>query len=412
MNYNKKKEYLDLDGAGIIYPYVASKKWNNIYRVEAKLKNEVVVSAVKEAVKVMEKRHPYFFMHIEKADRKLVLVKSSTDNEIKENAALCRPFELFNKGKLIRFVYTKDTLGIEFFHCLTDGHGSQAFFAEFLKEYVKLVSANVKAEDDSDIKKEDNLSDMFSELYHNEGGKEVSRFMGSCFQFPKQKEQPLAANSIYMNSADLKSAAKQYGVSISVYICAVQIASLIKTYNVKKKIRISIPVDLRRFFKSESCRNASLYFFVVVKPDKIKNFEMLIQTVAEQFKENLTEESLRDLSYTNVKTAELKIYKIIPIWLKKIVMNIGYYLFGEKQFTTALTNLGIINFDDEVNKEVSNAYFILGKQKTKPVNTAVSTFNGMTNMIISHVHETEKFISNIRSMLKKDGVETDIISFQ
>lgn len=38
---DKNEKYTDLDGAGIIYPYVANKDWNSVYRVEARLKATV-----------------------------------------------------------------------------------------------------------------------------------------------------------------------------------------------------------------------------------------------------------------------------------------------------------------------------------------------------------------------------------
>lgn len=38
---DKNEKYINLNGAGIIYPYVANKKQNSVYRIEAVLKTKV-----------------------------------------------------------------------------------------------------------------------------------------------------------------------------------------------------------------------------------------------------------------------------------------------------------------------------------------------------------------------------------
>ncbi|MCI5514433.1 MAG: hypothetical protein MR398_01275 [Oscillospiraceae bacterium] len=48
---DKNEKYIEPDGAGIIYPYVANKNWNSVYRVEAKLKLRVDIAALESAVK-------------------------------------------------------------------------------------------------------------------------------------------------------------------------------------------------------------------------------------------------------------------------------------------------------------------------------------------------------------------------
>lgn len=87
---DKNEKYTDLDGAGIIYPYVANKDWNSVYRVEARLKTTVEFTKLEEAVKIMRSKYPYFFSRISTHGKKYVLKRAYCSNIIYKNAPLGR----------------------------------------------------------------------------------------------------------------------------------------------------------------------------------------------------------------------------------------------------------------------------------------------------------------------------------
>ena len=99
-----------------------------------------------------------------------------------------------------------------------------------------------------------------------------------------------------------------------------------------------------------------------------------------------------------------KAFDLLPLALKKLVLNIGYTAFGEDQFTSTLTNTGILDLGEELEGLVSDAYFILGKQKTKPINIAVSTFKNSAKLMVSTVYKDEKFSKKLVDLLDSYGV--------
>lgn len=405
----KSKNYIDLDGAGIIYPYVANKEWNSVYRIEAQIKTAVDFLALESAAKEMKRKYPYFFSVISKHKSKYVLKKGYTSNIIFKDTQLCKPFDLFNGEPLIRILYTQNTISAEFFHGLTDGHGAQVFFNELLKEYCNIVFSKYSY----DCPKIDELpkceellktDDIYSHIYE-QGGKSVSRFLSKAYQFEQNEQTALTAFNINASSSALKAAAHKYGTSITQYLCAVELAAIIKTQNVKDKpIRISVPVDIRKFFDFASIRNASLYFLVEINPDEATDFKKLITSVKEQFEKNLTKENMQNLAYSNVKCAKMKAFNMLPISLKKVALNIGYTSFGENQFTSTLTNLGIAKLDSKVKNLVSNAYFVLGKEKTQPLNFTVTTYNERVNIVLSSVIKSNELIQTVRNIFADDGI--------
>ena len=56
-----RKDYTDLDGAVIIYPYVATDEWNSVFRMEAELKADLDEEALRDAVEKMQHLFPYYF---------------------------------------------------------------------------------------------------------------------------------------------------------------------------------------------------------------------------------------------------------------------------------------------------------------------------------------------------------------
>ncbi len=410
---NKDEKYIDLDGAGIIYPYVASKNWNSVYRLEARLKLNVSLTYLEDAVKKMKEKYPYFFSRLCKFGNKYVLENGYSSNLIFKNAPLCKPFDIKGEETLIRIVYTQNTIGVEFSHAITDGHGAELFFNELLKEYCNIAFSRYsydypKVEELPINQSLNNINDIYNDIYAL-GGENVSRFLSKAYQLETKRKTKLTSKSINVFSSALKTAAHKYGLSITQYLCAVELATILKCENVKNKsVRISIPVDIRKYFDFNSSRNASLYFLAEVKPNEAKDFKALAKSVKAQFEKELTRENMQNLAYSNVKCAKMKAYNLLPIALKKAALNIGYTTFGENQFTSTITNLGIIALDSTVKNIVSSAYYILGEEKTKPLNLAVTSYENETKIIISSTVDSTEFIRTMCEMLFSDGIVSEI----
>lgn len=410
---NKKEVYTDLDGAGIIYPYVANKKWNSVFRVEAKLKTNVNLIYLEDAVKEMKRKYPYFFSCISSRGTKYVLKKGYSTNVIYKNAPMCRPFELEDGETLIRVVYTNDSVGVEFFHALTDGHGAQVFFNELLKEYFNIAFSDYGYDNQRlntlPVNEELlRLNDIFDDIY-SLGGKSVGRFTSKAYQFSEKAKDDFYCESISVSLPALKLAAHKHSLSVSQYLCAVQTVAIIKSENVKnKKVRISVPVDLRKFFDFPTARNASLYALIEADTRKNMSFDELCASVKSQFKSEFTHDKMQNLAYSNVKLSKLKAYKMLPIPLKKVALNIGFTSFGENQFTSTLTNLGSFKPDSAVENVVSGVYFVLGRQKTKPLNLAVTTYGSETQIVVSSEINSSGFVGAFREILLSDGVPSAV----
>lgn len=404
---NKKIGFhdIDLDGAGIIYPYVACNKWNSVYRIETGLKFPVNPDALDYAVEMLRRDYPYFFKTLAKTKTKYVLREcDSTLNTVYSNCTeICKPFDLKSGEPLIRFLYKGNKLILEMFHSITDGHGAMELMKALLSRY---KNAFTESDGDAQPCNENKIlleskEDIFEKLYAR-GGKNVSRMISSAYQIKRSKPTELHYKAIGMPCSKLLDAAHANDVSVAMFVCALQIKAIAMSQkDIHGTIRISVPVDLRKIFSFSSCRNSSLYFLVSAKPEETENFTGLLTSVKKQFKGNITVENMQNLAYTNVSSAKLKAFKILPVFIKKAILKFGYTHLGENQFTATLTDIGVIKFDDEVSKMVENIYFVLGRQKTKPINIAVSTYDETVRLIVSYDTDCSDFVDALNELINK-----------
>lgn len=395
---------IELDGAGIIYPYVANRKWNNVYRIEAHLTTPVDPQVLAAAAEQLRCDYPYFFRTLGVSKRRYVLRECEPgihpDIVYSKTIDICKPFDLKSGAPLVRFMYRGNALIVEMFHCLTDGHGAAEFMKALLRRYrraaLPLTRSGKAAEADEMLLK--NTEDSFEELYQK-GGKSVSRLMTSAYQLGRRLPVPTGFRVLDIPCAKLLSAAHSYGVTAAVLLCAMQIKAIADSRdNIRCKIRISVPVDLRRVFPLSSCRNSSLYFLVSVKAKETADFLQLLQIVKKQFESELTADKLQNAAYTNVSNAKLKVFDLLPLPLKKFVLNIGYTRFGENQFTATMTDIGVIRLEDELRPMVNDIFFVLGRQKTKPVNIAASTYGNSAKLVVTYDIECNDFIGALQRL--------------
>lgn len=400
--------YTNLDSAGIIYPYVATEDWCSVYRIEARMKNPVSISALREAVGDMIKEHPYYFSKIAEYKNNYVLVPTKSTSVIyKNDQPFCRPFDITNEP-LTRIVYGTYTIAAELFHTLADGRGGLAFFKELLKKYARYKNGGKVTDIAPDSFLSGNLTDIYERMTMA-GGKSESRIMTHAYQLKKTSLPSIDTVCINTDMQSLKEAAKRRNATVSQYLCALQLKTIFDSENTgNKPVRISVPVDIRKFAGGNTDRNGSLYALIGAKKKDARSIDTLIATVKKQFATEITAEKMRNIAYANVQQGNMKLFRMLPVAVKKKILNFGYTFLGEDQFTATFTNPGIIELTAELSDETDDIYFVLGRQKTKPINIAVTTYKNSAKLMVTSDYRCDRFISIISSYLRTDGVSVSI----
>ena len=77
---------------------------------------------------------------------------------------------------------------------------------------------------------------------------------------------------------------------------------------------------------------------------------------------------------TNINSERLLAVRLIPLFLKNIVMKTIFNSVGERKSCLTLSNLGAVKLPEEMKPYVERFDFILGVQATAPYNCGVISY--------------------------------------
>lgn len=381
-NSNAYFKKLPLDNAAKIYPAAMTKKWNSVFAVSAHINESVNHIILQQAVNDLAKRFPSMYVALKKEFFWDCFVPATDFNIVcADKGSPCRPMNILDKTKpLFRVVYNKYEIRAEFFHSVTDGTGATEYLKALLLRYFEIKEGMTV--NDENIKKiidpvEDyEIRDDFQSIY--EKGVGVSRNDTNAFQMPLEREEGfLAKTDYFLDVNKLKAVAKaKYDCTVTQYIATLYALALLSRYdkNSKKPVKLSIPVNLRKFFGSKTLRNFSSYITVNVTPADDYTFENVLALIKKAMKENITKENFFKAISQNIADERMIISKYSPNFIKRLVMRQAFKMYGEKKYTSTITSVGYIKLPQELEKKVDYMSVLLGETFINPINCAVVGF--------------------------------------
>lgn len=412
---NQNNSYLP-DSSGIIYSYVNKLDWTAAFRFEVDLKEDVDVETLNEAINITRKRFPTFFVQVSPEGKLNMLHPNDAPlRAFEEGPDVLAPFKLNDDAHhLIRIGVNGKKAFVEVFHTVSDGHAALVFFNSLLICYYNLKGENIAYTGDSldvnDEPKPEEARDAFLDIYKN--GKAAGRLDKYSYQYaPGSKETPLSVTVLSFSDDEIYQLAKKHNTSVSALLAATYIYSFYLTQkrHSVRPIRIAIPVDLRKMFPSETLRNFSLYIIVGIYPLKKKNWVLddIIKEVDRQFKEQLTEQNMLNMSYSNVTSQSTALFKALPIPVKRFALNFGYNYLGEQFFTSTISSFGRIKFPDGLKDHVDDCKFILGAAMLSTLNTTAISVNGRNNIVISSKVGCDDAQKMFAKILRTKGINVE-----
>jgi NRPS condensation-like uncharacterized protein len=412
--------WLRLDNAAKIYPVVATEKNSGVFRVAAVLNELIDQTILFQAVEDSRDRFPSFFVKLHQGffwfyyepNLKPVIIRN-------ESPYICDEMNAHkNNGYLFKFLCYENRISLEVFHSLSDGTGAFAFLKAVVFRYLELKGkriindGSILSLDDRPTKEE--LEDSYNALYTK---KKRLRFPNPTAYRIKGKKFKASGGigliGVHLQTDALKLLAKRYDATISEFLVGVLCYSIIQTGNQKQlskhPLRISVPVNMRRFLYSNSLRNFSLFFNTILDTRGIElSFETILSMIQDQFKHELTVDRLQDRLNENVQFEKNFMVKILPLVLKKMIFKIGYNIIGNRPSTISLTNFGDIKLPELMKEEVQRFEFNLASGKKPGV--AVNTYNNRTNIIFNRCFKSTELERVFVKFLVDQGLKIQIDS--
>lgn len=425
MEKEKQLRWMRLDNAAKIYPAARRRSWNCLFRLSASLTEDIDKAVMQNALDVTVKRFPSIAVKIRRGAFWYYLEEIENAPSIKSEAAYPMARMSFKDiGKCaFRVVCHKNRIAVEFYHALTDGSGGLVFLKSLLAEYLTqkygvIIPPEKGVLDRNELPKQSELEDSFLK---NDGPVSSSRKEATAYKLRGTLESDGYLNLVtgIIDSKELLNLSKQYNVSLTTFLTAAMIYSIINIQNrttpkrkKQKPVKILIPVNLRKIFSSNTLRNFALYVTPGIDPRLGEySFEEIINSIHHQMGYEITDKNLASKIAANVGAERSFILKIMPLFIKNIAMKAVFNLFGERKTSITISNLGVIDIPDEMKAYVTRFDFILGEQAICPNACSVLSYNGKMNIcFLRTVKESEvekEFFCFLRSLGVNIKVESN-----
>ncbi len=418
-----QKKWYRLDTAALIFPVIRRRDWCNVVRMSATLMEDIDSSLLQRAAEDLRHRFPSFYVSLHTGMFWHYLEEYSGPIRVQKDYAY--PLTFMSRSETrhccLRIFYYRNRIAIEFFHVITDGRGGCTYLANLLRRYITLkygaeIPASGILKDLTEKPKPEELEDSF--LKH--GAKvAASRAEPKSYRLHGHKEAWGFRHLItgIVDSDALLAAAHRYNVSVTAYLAAVMAKSIIEIQDteaplaLRRPVKITIPVDLRRLYGSETLRNFSLVLNLGVDP-RFGSYSLqdLCTSISSQLKAYATPQYMAGMIAANVLPQKMPALRVVPIGLKGAVMNSVYRRSGESGGCLNISNLGSLRLPDEMEQYIRRLEFIIGPQRSYPNNCSVLSYNGRTYInMIRNICESE-LERRFFSALVEEGLTVDIES--
>ena len=414
----KKLHWMALDNAAKIFPAARRRNWSNVFRISATLSAQVDMPSLEAALDAAIKRFPsiavcvkpgFFWYYIEQIPHAPEILPE------KPYPLSRMPFDDIRKCAFRVLVYGK-RVAVEFFHAITDGNGGLIFVKSLMAEYIRIkygvqvpTGNGILSMDDEPTKSE--LEDSFQKYT---GPVKASRNGPNSFRILGRREPDgYKTNTTFLfDSADIIARAKELGVTVTAYFAAVLVmaAMRIQAHTVKNPrrhmpVHITIPVNLRKMFPSESVRNFMLYANPGIDPRLGEyTFEEICGLIHHQMKLMITQKNMAALIAKNVGDEKPFALRVTPLFIKNIVMKMIFDAVGEKKACFSLSNLGVTNVPEEFSRFVRRMDFVIGVQANAPYNIGALTYDGTMYVNIIRNIEQPVLEQELYQVLKELGI--------
>jgi hypothetical protein len=362
---NKKvSEWNRLDNAAKIFPPNSKNSDTKVFRFACELYEPVDKNILQNALDITIESFPLYKSVIKSGLFWYYFEQSHIKPEVtEENLPPCTTlYDKNNKNLLFRVMHYRKRISFEVYHALSDGAGALQFFKTLVFHYIT-IRHEFKFRDrvpvlDIDASKNQKMDDSFQRYYSGAKTK-VKKKKEKAFRIrgPKIPEYRINVIEGIIPVDIMLTKVQEYKTSLTIFMAAILMCAINEEIPVRLKKRpvvLSIPVNLRNYYYSQTARN----FFGVINVDynfsKGSNeLQEVIESLKNSFKENLTPEYLGRRINTLSSLEHNYILRVIPLAVKDIALKIANNIV-DRSYTSTLSNVGIVSMPEELKPFISS----------------------------------------------------------
>ena len=383
MSSDEQLDWLTLDNAARIYPTGLAEWSLASYRVSVTLRAPIRVSALQEALRVVFPRFPYFQVHLQ---RGVFWYYLQRNDEIPELYPMSNvPTSVMpthgRNGHLLRVQARGATIAVDFSHIVTDGAGAFRFLGTLATQYLRLRGVRVtRWEPFFDPEAPPSVGE-YEDAYKRYFDRNLPgpRKLSAAYHLHGGAQSRSRVVTARLPVGDVLALARSHGVSLTEYLVALYMHVLAqlrsKEGHGKGTVRIEVPVDMRRFHPSETMRNFSLFVSPEIDTSHGDfSFDEIVQRVHHSMRIQVDRRELDRQIARNVRAERNPLIRILPLFLKDMMLSYVRERFGERPYSGVLSNLGRIVVPDEIDDHVESFGVTLGPNPRIKNNCAMLSF--------------------------------------
>jgi len=406
-----------LDNVSKVFPALANNKDTKVFRYACQLNELVDQDILQSAVDITIESFPLYKSVLRKGFFWYYFESSDLHLEVKkESLPVCaRIFYKNSRNLLCRVSFFNYRINFEVFHALSDGTGALWFMKTLIYNYLILKHSDdfedYVPELDIHASISERMDDSFGKHYKGETIFDKKSIKGltpstkKAFRIPGHynDENRIRVIEGSMSAKRTIEISHEYNTSLTIFLTSLYIHSIYKTMDNRAKkypIVVSVPINLRQYFESNSARNFFSTMDISYNFEKdSENLESIIKKVSECFNNELSEETLTFRLNKFMLVEKNPIARIIPLDLKDLAMKVVNH-FTDRGLTTSISNTGRITMPKEFNKYIDE--FSLCVSVRRPQITMCS-FNDRLVISFSSPYAESDIQRNLFQFLGKKG---------
>lgn len=205
-----------------------------------------------------------------------------------------------------------------------------------------------------------------------------------------------------MEAAALKAVAARRGATVTAYILSLMfVAGRRATDNIDGDFNIQVPVNMRKFYPSETLRNFSMYCGIRLPLTSISDPDALIPEITRQLTEKASRQAMNEM--VNAANRITNAIRFIPLFLKAPVARQVYGFLGERIFSSTLSNLGVVSLPPEIAGRIESMDFVLASNINR-ASCSMVTFGNTATLSVSKNTIDPSFEEALYELLCRDGL--------
>ncbi len=412
---SENKRWYKLDNAAKIIPSSAHGADTRVFLITCELKEDVDPGLLQQALDEIVPEFPLFGCALKRGIFWYYLEDCDLHPVVTEDALpACAP--LYTPGHvnlLYRVSYYHRRINLEMFHVLADGTGAFVFLKKLVSRYLTLAHDLPETDDQQEKSSvEEKSGDAFDQYYEKARSmKQLGKMATTkAYQIQAETDENLRPHLIEgtISASKFLAAAHDNNTTVGVLAVSVYMAAVIDCMSVRQKKRpicVSVPVNLRQYFKSDTTRNFFGVIPISYDPSKYDGtLGSIVPVVAEEFKKQLSEEQILRTMNSYAGLEHNYAVKMVPLWIKDLVID----LFNRKVkqgVTSTMSNLGQIKMPESMAPYIQkfSAFMAAPSQQV-----CVSSFGDQ--MVFGEVspYTTHEVMLNFFRRLSAMGIEVEL----